>query len=117
MFTGVMPHECGTHSNGNSIDKSFQKTGLSNIMAGAGYDCYYGGKWHVPEGSMPESNEHGFVVYDRGKYREQLFDLSSDRGEMVNLAVERRYADLLSSHRQTLKEFVIATADRFSVPE
>lgn len=59
IFTGKMPHELGIYSNENpKIDKNDFKTGLAQIMADNGYDCVYGGKWHVPELSMP--NDIGF---------------------------------------------------------
>lgn len=59
IFTGKMPHELGIRSNENpEIDKNDFKTGLGQIMSDNGYDCVYGGKWHVPEISMP--NDIGF---------------------------------------------------------
>ena len=62
MFTGLMPHQCGTPSNGMSIKEELRDQELGNLLAQAGYDCIYGGKWHVPEGRMPEDNDHGFRV-------------------------------------------------------
>jgi arylsulfatase A-like enzyme len=54
-----------------------------------------------------------YTLYDRGLYREMLFDLETDPGEMVNLAVEERYAPVLQAHRRRLYEWCLATGDRF----
>jgi len=59
IFTGKMPHTLGVNSNEKSeflmkpIDK---EKGLGNVLSKAGYDCAYGGKWHVPEAEMTEGN-------------------------------------------------------------
>ena len=63
MFTGLMPHECGTPRNNLPIHEHLRGQELGNAMGAAGYDCLYGGKWHVPEGGMPKDNDHGFRVY------------------------------------------------------
>lgn len=47
-----------------------------------------------------------YVLYDKGRYREQLYDMHADRGEMRNLAIEKRYAEILEAHRQLLKEWM-----------
>ena len=46
-----------------------------------------------------------YVLYPAGRYREQLFDMERDRGEQVNLVVEKRYKDVLEQHRKLLKEW------------
>ena len=58
MFTGQMPHEIGTMANGREINPKFRSLELGNLFKQAGYDCAYGGKWHVPQLSITE--EHGF---------------------------------------------------------
>ena len=73
MFTGLMPHECGTPRNNLPIDERLRERELGNVMADAGYDCLYGGKWHLPSGSMPKDNDHGFRVY-AGRGDTQLAD-------------------------------------------
>lgn len=60
MFTGMMPHECGTSQNGMQILPELREQELGNVMRRAGYDCIYAGKWHVPEICMPDDNDHGF---------------------------------------------------------
>ena len=49
-------------------------------------------------GRMVRSARYKYCVYNWGKYREQLFDLKADPGEMLNLAVEAQYRDVLSVH-------------------
>lgn len=46
-----------------------------------------------------------YVVYDKGKNREQLYDMQTDRGEMVNLAVEENYRQILDQHRKLLVQW------------
>ena len=58
MFTGRMPHEIDTMGNGRKINPNFRSLELGNLFKQAGYNCAYGGKWHVPELSITE--EHGF---------------------------------------------------------
>ena len=65
MFTGLMPHECGTTKNGLPIHQHLRSQELGAVLAENGYDCVYGGKWHVPEGHMPEDNDHGFRTISR----------------------------------------------------
>ena len=40
-----------------------------------------------------------YVLYDKGRYCEQLYDMEKDRGEMRNLAVEAAYKDELYKYR------------------
>ena len=47
-----------------------------------------------------------YVLYDKGRYREQLFDMENDRGEIRNLAIEKKYADVLLSHSALLNEWM-----------
>lgn len=61
MFAGVMPHQVGVTTNGMAIAEEFRSRELGMLLSDAGYDCAYGGKWHVPEIAMPEG--HGFEVY------------------------------------------------------
>lgn len=50
--------------------------------------------------------KYKYILYDKGQYREQLYDMESDRGEMVNLAVEAKYADIVKLHRSFLEEWL-----------
>jgi len=58
LFTGLMPHECGINSNGQPIREHLRDQELGKVLTRAGYECVYGGKWHVPEIAIPEG--HGF---------------------------------------------------------
>jgi len=58
MFTGEPTHATGVVENGDAIDPAVAERGLGHLLSAAGYDCVYGGKWHVPEMTIPE--EHGF---------------------------------------------------------
>ncbi|MEQ9289615.1 MAG: sulfatase-like hydrolase/transferase [Cyclobacteriaceae bacterium] len=55
IYTGKMPHELGVYSNNKTqIQKSDFEFGLGSLLLKSGYDCAYGGKWHVPELDIPE---------------------------------------------------------------
>ena len=57
-------------------------------------------------GWMVRTPKYKYVLYDKGQYREQLFDMSEDRLEMRNLAVESKYRDVLEEHRAILKNWL-----------
>ncbi len=59
--------------------------------------------WHV------RTPKYKYVLYDKGQYREQLFDMTADRGEMRNLAVESKYRDVLLEHRAILQNWLKTT--------
>jgi arylsulfatase A-like enzyme len=82
MFSGVMPHQCGVTSNGMAIDPAMREDELGRVFSRAGYDCVYGGKWHVPETAMPEDNDHGFRTicgFDDTHLAERCIDYLQDR--------------------------------------
>lgn len=59
IFTGKMPHNLSVYSNKegeNVINASGNKLMLGAVLTEAGYDCAYGGKWHVREDDMVEGN-------------------------------------------------------------
>ena len=64
-------------------------------------------------GRMVHTRKYKYIVYSWGKYREQLFDMETDPGEMVNLAVESRYQDILNQHRNLLAEWIKKTDDQY----
>jgi arylsulfatase A-like enzyme len=82
--------------------------------------------WHdhvVMETLLPEveipgravvTERYKYAVYHIGPYREQLFDLQADPGEMVNLAVDARYKDVLQQHRELLRAWCARTNDDFA---
>ena len=60
-------------------------------------------------GWMVRTARYKYVLYDKGQYREQLFDMSTDRSEMRNLAVEAKYRDILLEHRAILTNWLKTT--------
>lgn len=52
------------------------------------------------------TDRYKYVLYDKGRYREQLFDMQADRGEMRNLAVESTYGKELQKHRDILRQWM-----------
>ncbi|MEQ7801004.1 sulfatase-like hydrolase/transferase [Pedobacter sp. ASV1-7] len=54
-----------------------------------------------------------YIVYDKGKIREQLFDLKNDPGEMNNLAVKSTHKAKLNQMREYLKKWCIEHQDSF----
>ena len=44
-----MPREVGEDYNNKPIGTEFRHDELGSLPTSAGYDCVYGGKWHVPE--------------------------------------------------------------------
>jgi len=67
-----------------------------------------------PEGRMVRTPQYKYVVYQRGRDREQLFDLEADPGEMVDLSVDADHADVLDEHRELLLEWCLETGDTFA---
>ncbi len=53
-----------------------------------------------------------YAVYARGEPREFLADLDNDPGEMVNLAVDAKYRDVLARHRSLLRQWYTAHGER-----
>ena len=58
LYTGRMPHEVGADYNNKPIAAEYRSAELGNLIAAAGYDCAYGGKWHAPEIEIGDG--HGF---------------------------------------------------------
>ena len=52
------------------------------------------------------TSRYKYVLYDKGRYREQLFDMEKDRGEMRNLAIEEKYKEILLQHREYLHDWM-----------
>ena len=53
-----------------------------------------------------------YVMYSSGRNREQLFDMEKDRLEMVNLAIEGRYSEILEQHRSLFREWAVKVNDK-----
>ena len=54
-----------------------------------------------------------YIVYNKGDLKEQLFDLSTDPGEITNLAVNKVYKKELIAMRRYLKKWCSANGDSF----
>lgn len=54
-----------------------------------------------------------YIIYNKGKIREQLFDLSKDPGEITNLAFDRKHKRKLVEMRKYLKKWCMQNGDRF----
>lgn len=57
-------------------------------------------------GWVVRSQRYKYVLYDKGRYREQLFDMQNDRGEMRNLAMENTFDKELQKHRDILAKWM-----------
>lgn len=66
----------------------------------------------APHGRMFCTERYKYCVYDQGKLRESLVDLSADPGEMTNLAINPAYIDILREHRARLLDWARQTGDR-----
>jgi choline-sulfatase len=67
-------------------------------------------------GRMLRTDRFKYVVYESGEHREQLIDLADDPGEMLNLAENPQYRDVLSEHRKRLRRWVDETNDEIAQP-
>ena len=60
----------------------------------------------IARGWALRTSRYKYVLYDKGLYREQLYDMVNDRGEMRNLAIEKKYQKILLQHRVYLNEWM-----------
>ena len=60
----------------------------------------------VARGWALRTDHYKYVLYDKGLHREQLYDMDNDRGEMRNLAIEKKYREVLLQHRAYLNEWM-----------
>jgi len=65
------------------------------------------------DGRMVRTEQYKYVVYHEQRHNEQLFDLESDPGEMVDLSNSAAHQDVLDEHRDLLLEWCLDTGDRF----
>jgi choline-sulfatase len=63
-------------------------------------------------GRMLRTDRYKYCIYDSGANREQLIDLTSDPGEMKNLAAEAEFKTVLDKHRRLLAAWVKQTNDK-----
>ena len=62
-------------------------------------------------GRMVRSEQFKYIIYQRGKDREQLFDMQSDPGEMSSLVKDPGHAEVLDKHRDYLRRWRRQTRD------
>ncbi len=65
------------------------------------------------EGRMVRTARYKYVIYNRGRRREQLFDMEADPGEMHNLAGDAARRAILDDHRARLATWCRKTGDHF----
>lgn len=63
------------------------------------------------DGRMVRTGRYKYVLYHNARPNEQLFDLETDPGELVNLASRARYRSVLDRHRDLLVEWCEETGD------
>jgi arylsulfatase A-like enzyme len=73
-------------------------------------------KDHTREGRMIRTARHKYVVFNSGARPEQLFDLDSDPGEVLNLARIEEGRQELIRHRALLRAWSRETSDDFVMP-
>ncbi|RYG13960.1 MAG: DUF4976 domain-containing protein, partial [Chitinophagaceae bacterium] len=59
------------------------------------------------------TKDYKYIVYNKGQLKEQLFDLSKDPGEMINLAVQKEHKKKLAQMRNYLKRWCKVNRDNF----
>lgn len=60
------------------------------------------------------SNDFKYIVYNKGELKEQLFNLTTDPGEITNLAVNKTYKKELIAMRRYLKQWCKKNGDSFT---
>jgi arylsulfatase A-like enzyme len=75
---------------------------VENNMAQAGQ---LNGLTPQMEGRMVRTERYKYCVYSRGNRRESLVDLQTDPGEMLDLASDPKYREVLLQHRELLARF------------
>ncbi|MBN2582272.1 MAG: sulfatase-like hydrolase/transferase [Planctomycetes bacterium] len=58
MFSGLVPQQAGVPRNHMAYAEHVLPHTMGHLFSDAGYECVYGGKWHIPEIAIPEG--HGF---------------------------------------------------------
>ena len=60
------------------------------------------------------TKDYKYIVYNKGELKEQLFNLTTDPGEITNLAVNRSYRKELTAMRRYLKQWCKNNGDTFN---
>lgn len=94
------------------IDPRQYVVASNKMVQGAPID----GRKLTPSGRMLRSRQYKYCVYSEGERRESLVDMEKDPGEMVNLAGDPQFGDVLKHHRAMLAGWCSQTHDSFSLP-
>ena len=82
--------------------------GRSHVFIETGFGS---GPAPTTAGRAVVGHRYKYAVYSWGKNREQLFDLTQDPGEQVNLAVEAKHQELLEEHRSLMLQHCLDLGD------
>jgi arylsulfatase A-like enzyme len=77
---------------------------------------YTPGKSRRVTGRMLRTDRYKYIVYSQGSLREQLFDITRDPGERVNLVQSPQHQTTLQGHLKRLAAWCNQTDDPFVVP-
>ena len=66
-------------------------------------------------GRMLRTSEYKYCLFIDGVERESLFDMKTDRGELVNLARNSDYASVLGEHRKLLQSWIEESGDSAAI--
>ncbi|MBD3352261.1 MAG: sulfatase-like hydrolase/transferase [Candidatus Lokiarchaeota archaeon] len=78
-----------------------------------GFVKWAGDHFGRANGRMIRTEQFKYMVYSKGKIREQLIDIDKDPGEMNNLATDPNYKEVLNRHRELLEKWCKKTEDDF----
>jgi arylsulfatase A-like enzyme len=84
------------------------ETALGNLDGGAAEE--------MVRGRMIRTERFKYSAFEAGSPREQLVDVQTDPGEMVNLAANPTHREVLARHRELLREWCARTGDGFTLP-
>jgi choline-sulfatase len=77
-------------------------------------ECFFdGGRGYGTTGRAWVESEWKYIVYDKGRNREQLFNLAEDPGELRNLAFDPAFQPQVAASRQRLRAACAQTADPY----
>ncbi len=101
------------HLNGKSLKPIIEKKSVKwrdNIVVETEFSL--NNKSFDIKGRTVIDNDYKYIVYNKGKIREQLFDLRTDAGEMNNLTFDPKHSKTLNKMRQKLKDWQENTNDK-----
>lgn len=97
-------------SGGGNIDREYVVSSTHFVQ-----DIRADGEPIDMQGRMVRSDRFKYYIFDQGRQPEMLIDMVNDPGEMVNIARDSMFKDVLSRHRGYLREYAEETGDRFAM--